>query len=164
MPDAQTQFEQAFNRLRLYVQPDVAPVISTSDLRAILTETAKATIWAAETDYNYGDVILPTVRNGHSYTVTVAGTSGETEPTWPAGQSGTVTDGESDPLLVWQEAGPDFANLYNVRQAAHQAWLVKAALVAPLFSTKESGNQYEQQQVYDHCVAQAERFSSIEIA
>lgn len=160
MPDAQTQFDEALQRLQLYVQPTVPPVISTSDLQAILRSTAYGTIWTAETVYYYGDVILPTVRNGHSYVVTVAGTSAATEPDWPLYASSILSEGESDPLLTWQENGPDFSNLYNVRKAIAQAAGVKKTMAAALYA---NGNA-QMQQVFDHWEKVEQAHASLEIA
>lgn len=53
--------------------------------------------WAASTAYALGDVRRPTTRNGFSYEVTTAGTSGTAEPAWPTVEAGTVTDG----TVVW---------------------------------------------------------------
>ena len=55
--------------------------------------------WVAATAYNLNDRRRPTQpnRNGFQYQVTTAGTTGSTEPAWPAYWGGTVTDG----AVVW---------------------------------------------------------------
>lgn len=53
--------------------------------------------WAGTTVYAAGDVILDT---GRAYIVTVAGTSGASEPTWPT-NGGTVSDG----TVTWKDLG-----------------------------------------------------------
>ena len=55
--------------------------------------------WAASTAYSLNDRRRPTQtnRNGFQYKVTTAGTSGSSEPTWPAAWGKTVTDGS----VVW---------------------------------------------------------------
>jgi len=69
--------------------------------------------WKPNTTYAAGTIIVPTTlnRNGLKY-ITGGGTSGSTEPTWPA--TGTVTDGS----LTWTQngAGPTLAPLVD------QAW------------------------------------------
>src|SRR5579859_1397919 len=50
-----------------------------------------------------GTFIKPTVRNGHVYKATVAGTAGGSEPIWPTTNDATVTDGG----VVWTESGVD---------------------------------------------------------
>ena len=65
----------------------------------------KATIPAVE-----GQYITPSEPNGHYYECTVAGVTGETEPSeWPL--SGTVDDG----TVTWSEAGSSapYSNLFN---------------------------------------------------
>lgn len=56
---------------------------------AVLTDPA----WTASTAYSVDDVVEPVTRNGYRYRVTVAGTSGGTQPTWPTTIGATVTDG-----------------------------------------------------------------------
>ncbi len=49
--------------------------------------------WVTSTAYIVGDVRRPTVGTGWWYIVTIAGTSGSPEPTWPTTLDGTVSDG-----------------------------------------------------------------------
>lgn len=56
--------------------------------------TAEPTDWAATTAFAAGVYVLDT---GEVYEVTTAGTSDDTEPTWPSTVGGTVTDGTA----VW---------------------------------------------------------------
>ncbi|MBA4418133.1 MAG: hypothetical protein C0392_09525 [Syntrophus sp. (in: bacteria)] len=51
--------------------------------------------WSASTAYAVGSQVKPGTNNGYYYTVQTAGTSGGTQPGWPA--SGTITDG----TVVW---------------------------------------------------------------
>jgi hypothetical protein len=68
------------------------------DMDEDLTVThAETAVWAATTAYALGDKI---VDGGHLYVVTVAGTSGASEPTWPTNGS-TVTDGG----VTWDDLG-----------------------------------------------------------
>jgi len=58
-----------------------------------------STLWATNTPYRAGDLVRPLpatvtaqpLLRYHEYTVTVAGTSGATEPAWPTSVAGTVT-------------------------------------------------------------------------
>ena len=49
--------------------------------------------WTASTGYGLNDYVSPSTPNSHSYTCSVAGTSGGTEPTWPTTDELTVVDG-----------------------------------------------------------------------
>jgi hypothetical protein len=67
--------------------------------------------WVASTAIivnNYGQPSLAAfpAGNGHLYQCIQAGTTGTTEPTWPLGESSTVTDG----TVIWQENTPVLAN------------------------------------------------------
>lgn len=57
------------------------------------TAAATSVTWAASTAYALNDRAVPTTRNGYVYKVTVAGTSGASEPTWPTVIGNTVVDG-----------------------------------------------------------------------
>jgi len=82
----------------------------------LTVDTIKATLaqefsteygtWAADTSYSEGDIKIPTSRNGHRYRVTVGGTSGSSEPTWPTTSGATVTDNE----VTWEEYGGEHAS------------------------------------------------------
>lgn len=62
--------------------------------------------WKASTSYGVGAEVQPLTFNGHKYTVTVAGTTGSTQPTWPTTAGATVVDGS----VTWKENGvPDYA-------------------------------------------------------
>ena len=64
--------------------------------------------WQSATSYSVGTVISP--GNGHSYTVTTAGTSGTSQPAFPTGSGSTVSDGLS--TTVWAAATAYAANVY----------------------------------------------------
>lgn len=49
--------------------------------------------WSSATSLSLGDVVHPTVPNGYVFRVTAVGTTGGTEPVWPAIPSTQVTDG-----------------------------------------------------------------------
>ena len=65
--------------------------------------------WWPTTAYVANNVVIPDYRNApvdglpHNYKCTAAGTSGNSEPTWPA--SGTVADGTVPTVVTWQENG-----------------------------------------------------------
>jgi hypothetical protein len=60
-----------------------------------------ATVWVTLTAYVVGDVVRPTVGNGHLYKCIVAGTTAAGQPTWPTVAGQTVVDG----TVTWAEAG-----------------------------------------------------------
>lgn len=56
-------------------------ITDTDDYRRI-SNTNSRPVWQANTDYVEGDQVEPTLRDGRYYEVSVAGTSGNTEPIW----------------------------------------------------------------------------------
>lgn len=69
---------------------------------------------ATTTAYAVGDVVRPSVGNGHLYKCIVAGTSGGSAPTWPTVAGQTVADG----TVTWAEAGRAITQI----DAADPAW------------------------------------------
>jgi hypothetical protein len=64
--------------------------------------------WLSGDSYGSGDIIVPTVANGHYYKNTAAdGTAGGSEPTWPTNGT-SVADGS----VTWEDQGvpPNLAN------------------------------------------------------
>ncbi|HVI09596.1 MAG TPA: hypothetical protein VND65_15005 [Candidatus Binatia bacterium] len=61
------------------------------------------TAWRASTSYIVGQEILDS--NLHIQVVTVAGTSGTTEPFWNISTGGTTKEGSSTPKLTWTDQG-----------------------------------------------------------
>jgi hypothetical protein len=62
-------------------------------------------IWASSTAYVAGELVRPTVGNGHLYQCTVSGTTGTIEPVWPL-TSGTPAGTVIDGTVTWQEITP----------------------------------------------------------
>jgi hypothetical protein len=156
-------------RLITLVEPTVTPALTTSpagssEIDVILDAHRRATTWAANTAYVHGAVVLPTVRNGHRYKCVQAGTSAALaadEPDWLKRNDARQTDGTSDPLLTWAEDGPDYANIYDVRAAAHEAWMLKAAKVSKNFNLKIGSLSFELEQVYRHCLEMANKYAPL---
>jgi hypothetical protein len=87
-------------------------------------------------------------------------TSGATEPSWPEYSYGTVSDGN----LTWQEDGIEVA-LWDVRAAAYQGWLDKAAKASALYDARtSSGTSATKSQIYAHCLNMANRYIPVGVA
>ena len=61
---------------------------------------ASASAWQVSTAYSVGDLVIPTVANGHYYKCSTAGSSDATEPTWPTDGSTVV-----DATAQWLDMG-----------------------------------------------------------
>jgi len=84
--------------------------LDTDTLKVALvtsSQTSAYDAWAADTAYTVGDIVVPTVDNGHRYICAVAGDShADTEPTWPTTDETQVTDNE----VTWEEYGGALAD------------------------------------------------------
>ncbi len=74
-------------------------VIDTAGTVTQVNQTYSA--WAGSTAYSLGAKRIPTVDNGYYYTVTTAGTSSGSQPTWPTTVDTTVVDGS----VTWTCSG-----------------------------------------------------------
>lgn len=161
MPTIAQQRQTTEEQFRFHAQVNTVPVLEDDEIKILIDNSQRASLWTAATAYNYGDVIIPTVRNGHTYECIQAGTSGSTEPEWVKTDFRTQSDGSSDPVLRWQENGPDYANVFDMRTALHSAWLLKAEKVAHLTDKQQSESSYTQSQLFDHCMKMAEKYAPL---
>lgn len=114
------------------------------------------TVWTASTALTVGALIVPTVRNGHVYKVTVAGTTGTTEPTWPLTSGTTVTNG----AVTFQESGAaPWTATWDLNSAAAAGWRLKAGKAAGRYQWSAEGMSYARQQTIDHCLRMAQVYS-----
>lgn len=143
---------------------DTAPALSSVEVTRLVRRSRRADRfgiqldlhpeWAASTAYAVGDKVYPTVRNGHVYEVTVAGTSDTSEPTWPLADDATVVDG-----ATFAEAGADpWLGTYDVNAAAAEGWRWKAAKVATSFTFSSDGQSFNRSDMVDACLAMAKTY------
>ena len=163
MPTLEEQFSDAIEKLRRQVQAAVDPVLDDPDeLTALLNQTRRAKVWVTATVYSYGDVIVPSIGNGHSFRCLIGGTSGATEPEW--GSVLTITDNQQftdgDDIL-WQEDGVGFDNVYDVRAATCAGWMLKAAKASADVDNATGDDNAKDSQLHDHCLAQARRWEPV---
>jgi hypothetical protein len=93
-----------------------------------LTPTDTLAEWEASHVYTLGTLRQPTTPDGFRYRVTTAGTSGATEPAFPAGAIGsTVADG----TVVWTQESAHH-EISELKLALTQAGLTAATPGAPL--------------------------------
>lgn len=150
----------AMEFLRQAVEPDVEPALLDETLSAILDQNQVAKFWASATLFLYGDVVMPSTKNGHRYICAKAGASGAMEPAWPTAQGARVSDGAA----IWMEDGPQSENAYHVGWAIHCAWVAKAAKAQSCTDWKAGGISNSGSQVFDHCLKMAEITKPFEVA
>ena len=147
--------EAALAELKRLAQPDSTPALDDVELNAILDEVQRASFWALTTAFTFGAVVLPATKNGHRYSCSQGGTTAATEPIWPKRDGASITDG----TVIWQEAGADFDNVFDIRAAAHEAWLMKYAKAVELFD----GGDQKLSQIAERCEQMADKFAPIKI-
>lgn len=109
----------AGNKVQAISNPGVDPIT--------VTPVSSVAAWAASTAYSLGAVRTPTAPNGYVYTVTTAGTSAASQPTWPTTIGATVTDGG----VTWTcSAEQDLTTEYKL--ASSEAGLTAAVAGAGL--------------------------------
>lgn len=113
--------------------------------------------WAVNAAYAVGDKVVPTVRNGHVYEVTVSdGAAGLTEPVWPTTAGATVTlDG-----VTYAEAGAEWTGTYDLNAAAAEAWRWKAGQVAGSFTFGSDGQTFNRADMVKACLEMAKTYRS----
>ena len=160
---------EAIAQVSLFVSAQSYPQMSTTDIGSILDSFSRFTTWTAATVYSVGDRVVPTTPNGRVYEARVAGTSGATQPEFPAYppyqfKGWEVDEGASDPNLTWVDAGPINVERYDVRTATRQAWLIKASRVAADIDAKEGTSDVKLSQLMQNCLTMADKFRPVVFA
>lgn len=139
-------YAEARSRLASMVQGE--PALTADEIDTLVTVglvVGKARAWKPNESRDLGQRIVPSANgNGHMYEVTIAGSSGDTEPDWPVTAGGVVIDGTA----TLKEVPAD----YDLDYAAAMGWAWKAGKVASNISLGASGARIEKQQVFDHCL------------
>ena len=151
---------QALEQLAWRVASDQYPFLDSTALQNLIDTTARWSVWTASTSYVYGDIVIPTVANGRLYQCVIAGTSSATEPQFPQWTRTTgysVNDGSGD--LLWQDIGPANVERYDIRAAARQGWIRKAASITHLIDVKDGQVDAKMAALREHCLDQAKRNS-----
>lgn len=119
--------QSAFDLVRTLTDADCLPVIC-DEVMAIVERNQRAGIWAASTAYEFGDIVQLSPRNGHRYTCITAGTSATTFVAFPTATNYYTREGYSvaDGTVVWQQVGADYTNVFDIRAAVHEGWMLKA--------------------------------------
>lgn len=153
----------------LWCDAQTYPEISTTDIGTVVDQFDRFTPWTATTTYAVGDRIVPTTPNGRIYEARRAGTSGGTEPQWPTSPwlqftGFGISDGTSDPQLLWADMGPAHVERYDVRSAARQCWLIKASRVAGEIDSKDGTSDVRLSELHAHCMAMSGTFRPLVVA
>lgn len=147
-------------------QPQAAPVLTQGEIELEVDRARLAREWQPNTAYKIGDIVVPQQRNGHCYRCVQPGTSRSTPFgyfDWPTVAGFEISDGQSDPILVWEEYGTDRfnagifgaeTNVYDISRAAQQCWLLKARKASQFVDDGDVSFE----QMHKHCVDHANTF------
>jgi hypothetical protein len=143
----------ALARLALIIQADASPELDDDELIGILG-LPRTTVWDPNTAYVFGQQITPVARNGARFRCIVGGTSGATEPSFPAPEqfssdrdphtvaphsSSSALSGQrvTDGTVEWLYEGPDYDEPYDVEEAVRRGRRVKASKAVEMIDVEE---------------------------
>jgi len=148
---------QAYEQLVLHAEPDCTPSI-VGEEAAILERHMRCGVWTPSTLYIYGDEVQIYPRNGRRYMCIQTGTSSSTAPEWSIYPSSQMADGTAN----WEDAGPDYENVFDVRSAIHECWTIKAARASHLVTTSiPFVSSVEASLLQEQCRARAREFTPL---
>ena len=118
--------------------------------------------------YTSAPAVAIAAPGGAGVTATATSSLLGAEPYWPSRQAfintmgGRIGDGVSGVdgyVLTWQEDGPQFDTIYDVRQAAYEGWMLRANKAAQFIKAGD----LSMSDMYDHSLAQANYYGSISL-
>lgn len=149
-----TTLADAKTRLAFEIQASVPPVLTDADLTMILSKLARGSVWAASAVIRIGDIVLPSVSNGHRYRAVTAGTTTASQPTWPVTGYSTIQEG----LIIWVEDGEEY-DLWDMDMAIYEGWKIKKAKAVIYIGSDEGLSD-----VYEHCADMVDRSKPLRVA
>lgn len=152
----------AIKKLSLFCNSTEYPALDTNELGQLIDEHQRTQTWTANTAYTVNTEIEPAIRNGRKYTCIIAGTSGSSTPNFPDyGYTGQIlSDGVT---IVWQDTGAAFNEIYDVRAATRQAFILKASKVSHLIDTSDGQNKLSMSTLKDSFLKMAEKYRPMDI-
>ena len=85
--------------------------------------------------------------------MTKSGNTGSAEPSW---RTGVITDGD----VTYEQDGPDYDNIYDVRGAIQSGWDMKLAKASQYVGTPG----VDMSKIFDHCEKMRSRYDRAMIA
>ena len=160
----------AIKKLSWMVQSDSFPELDSNALGELIDEHKRFSTWEANTYYEVGTQIVPTVPNGRVYSCIIAGTSGTLEPSFPQigyAVNQTFFDGvapvNSSWSLSWMDVGFSNVEIYDVRASAREGWMRKASICANLINTDDGATKVDLNKLIEHCHKMASSYRSFGI-
>mgnify|MGYP000961766324 CR=1 FL=1 len=154
---------QAIQQLSSMVQSTEYPELNSDELGTLIDTYKRSNDWAASTLYVYGDVVQPVVKNGRLYECVQTGTSGATNVFPDYYTYGATGIGFVDNTVMWVDAGTANVEIYDVRQAARAGWILKAAKVANLISSKDGSQDINLEALQKQFLVMSEKYRPVVI-
>lgn len=159
---------EARARLERMVAATVPPTLSSDEITDLLVIGRRAsanglsfeddTPWVASMALAVGDYVVPTVRTGFRYLVTVSdGAAGLVEPTWPTTDGTTVT---LDGITYSTDETGAWVPTYDLNAAAAEGWRWKAGKIANAFEASADQQTFKRDQQFEHCMKMAAMFEA----
>lgn len=164
----------AMDRLKALCAPSVEPVLADEELADILEGARLARVWEPGMVVSPGEAIAPTSPTGWLYSVVLGrdqdgipgGITGEAEPRWPldprwpSWEPATVNDGTARFCIARRE----ILGMWDIKAAAYQAWILKAAKASGEYSSSLEGNSFHPEVVAQTCLQMATKFAPVRIS
>lgn len=150
---------QALAQLIRLTAPDADPPLTVDELTSCLQESARAKVWTANAVVAVGDRVV--TGNGRTYRCILGGTSGSAFPlVIVTSDAYPITDGGAR----WRDAGPAHKEIYDVRGAAHRAWLLKAGKAAERITFSADNQRFELSNLQAQCLKMAAKYLPVVVA
>lgn len=146
--------------VKLFSDSQTTPVVADSDIITNILKFARQedidlnppdpfNVWAANTAYALGAVVVPEPRDNHYYVCTTAGTSGAAQPTFNNDLTYTLTT--TDNTVVWTDTGAaPWAWTWNIPYAVKKVWEVKQAKLVTAYDLKQGDLSWSRDQMFKH--------------
>ncbi len=108
--------------------------------------------------YNIGAIVTPYPRNNVVYKATAPGTTGGSQPDFPAevvDGDDTVTDGD----VTWGFYKQEIS--YDLNAAAAMGWRIKMGKCSEQFTFKNDVESYNRDEVFKHCQEMEKSYSRL---
>jgi hypothetical protein len=139
------------------------PCLTEVELGEVLDANARAIVWATATVVVPGQLLVPPVAswNGRLYRVIEGGAIPATAPTWPTMRAAYIDQQVSSSPIVLEDNGPAFPELYDLRGAMGDAWLLKCQRAAVQHDYSGGGGKTNASQIFEHCVTMAKAYGKV---
>jgi len=159
---------EARARLESMLQWSSVPALSSGEVDRLMVMARRVDRYDVEADLYMtwtaalvlvvGDLVVPRVRNGHYYRVTVSdGAAGATEPTWPTSSGAAVT---ADGVTYTEAGSAPWEGTWDLNAAAAEGWRWKAGKVAGNFTFSTDNQSFDRVQVKDACLEMARMYGN----